>query len=302
MISNCVFPIYMIGVYFETWACPWTDDAKKSALAQIESPVTHVFLSFVKPDCSYKKSQGTWNGTGLDFSLDFQVVREAIQILKSKGIKVVLSVGGASYTNWPNVNTLSLAQLCYDLEADGWDLDYEPIAIFDKDVLINTIKVMKAYCVSGQLLSIAGFAGGCLDINDNLYMGTMKPVLKECASLLSFVNIMNYDAGKGWDYEKAYKAYVQFPVLVNWGLEVGPQGWGDAVLTEEDVRKFMTIKEKEDGWFIWAYFKTGKPNCKEVLKILSASTQPKPDLPKSQVVLCPNCHQGVIEITYKLKQ
>ena len=74
--------INMIGVYFESWACPWTDKPEQCALALIEKPIEIVYLSFARPDCTYKKSQGTWEGTGLDFSPGFQVIRQAIQILK----------------------------------------------------------------------------------------------------------------------------------------------------------------------------------------------------------------------------
>lgn len=282
----------MLGVYFESWACPWVDSVEKCALAQIEAPVTHVFLSFCKPDCAYVKSNGTYNGTGLDFSVDFQIIRQSIQVLKRKGIKVILSVGGASYTNWAQWSPLSIALLGYDLEVDGWDLDYEPTTTFDADMLIRYIKIMKAYCVSGQTISIAGFAGGCFKPVEQPYRGTLIPVLEECKEILDFVNIMNYDAGSGWDYKKAYDSYKPYCKMISWGLQVGKQGWGDALLTEQQVLEWKAYKRPEDGFFIWAYFKEGAPNCQQVLKLLLTPEPPKSKLPK-QVTLEIEGQKGV---------
>lgn len=282
---------YMIGVYYETWACPWTDKAEECELAKIDVPVTHIFLSFCRPDCTYKKSQGTWKGTGLEFSSDFQVIRQAIQIVKKKGIKVILSIGGANGI-WGGWNSLGIALLCYDLELDGFDIDYEPQDYFDAAFLSKVIKTMKSYCVSGQSLSLAGFAGGCLTPVEQPYRGTLTPVLDECYPLLDFVNIMNYDAGKDWDYVAAYKSYQKYPITVGWGLQVGHQGWGDAYLTAADVQQFLQHIEQPDFFFIWAWFKAGTPNCREVIRLISPEKE-------QGVIYCKNCGEPVCEIIIK---
>ena len=85
-----------IGVYYESWSEKWTDSGAKSGLASVAKPVSIVYLSFAKPDCTYVSGQNTFSGTGLSFSYDWKVLREAIRIVKQKGIVVMLSVGGGS--------------------------------------------------------------------------------------------------------------------------------------------------------------------------------------------------------------
>lgn len=279
--------VSMLGVYFESWEDYWADKVEDCALAKIEG-ATHVFLSFVYPNCGYKKSQGTWYDTGLEFTCDFQIIRQSIKRLQSRGIKVILSVGGASYISWEKFNPLSIALLCYDLEADGFDLDYEPINYFEKELFIECIKKMKPFCVSGQTLSIAGFAGGCLTPEQQPYRGTLIPVLEECKNLLDFVNIMNYDAGKDWDYHAAYRSYeevVDRKTPLNWGLQVGKQGWGDALLTEKDVLEFKHDLAKGDGFFVWAYFKSGSPDFRRIVELLKTPPPELPPMPIKQKLL-----------------
>lgn len=279
----------MIGVYFETWGCPWTDKPEECALAKIEKPIDVVFLSFCRPDCTYRKSQGTWYGTGLDFSPEFQVIRKAIQILKQKGIRVMLAVGGASYS-FDVFNHKNVAELMYDLELDGMDIDWEPVrGIADAHKLGPIIEQAKQYCVSGQWLSMAGFAGGCYPPREgDLYRGINLPGLQSHGHLLDFVNIMNYDAGKDWDGLAAYDSYRQvFKKELLYGFQVGKQGWGDAYLTLPEVEKACQhIKPNQDGCFVWAYFKEGNPNCKQVLDLAhSILSDEKPVTGFS----CPNC-------------
>lgn len=271
----------MIGVYFETWACPWTDKPEECALSKIEKPIDMVFLSFCRPDCTYRKSQGTWTGTGLDFSVDFQVIRKSIQILKQKGIKVLLAVGGASY-QFDTFNHKSVAELMYDLELDGMDIDWEPIrGIQDAHLLGPILEQAKQYCVSGQLLTMAGFANGTMEPrNGDPYRGVNLQGLQSHGHLLDYVNIMAYDGGKNLDVIASYNSYKQIvkcPILL--GFQVGTQGWGDAYLSLEDVTKCCTyIQPFGDGCFVWAYFKDGIPNTKQVVeeasKILNKPAKP----------------------------
>lgn len=280
----------MIGVYFESWGCPWTDKPKECALAKIEAPIEVVYLSFVKPDCTYKKSQGTWEGTGLDFSCDFKVIQKAIKILKQKGIKVMLAVGGASYS-FDTFNHKSVAELMYDLELDGMDLDWEPIkGIKDADKFGPIIEQAKQYCVEGQLLSAALFAYGAMLPNGDLYRGVNLQGLKSHGHLLDMVNIMAYDGGKDLDVIASYNSVKEvFKKHVLVGFQVGTQGWGDAYLSLEDVKKVCTyIQPFGDGCFVWAYFKDGKPNCAEVVQLASVLKKPINKPPVASFA-CPAC-------------
>jgi hypothetical protein len=96
--------------YFQSWSEKWSDDPKKLQLANIASYVNMVIVSFLKPDATYEGGNKL-SGTGLDFSADGVVVKDAIAYLKSKNpnIKVLVAVGGATYQNFAALNTKAIA-------------------------------------------------------------------------------------------------------------------------------------------------------------------------------------------------
>jgi hypothetical protein len=59
-------------------------------------------ISFAKPDCTYAKGSYALANTGLSFSSDGTVVRDAVAALKraQPNTRVMLAVGGATYTNF----------------------------------------------------------------------------------------------------------------------------------------------------------------------------------------------------------
>lgn len=68
-----------------------------------------------------------WQGTGVQFSSNADVVKGAIAILKQKNpaTKVLIAVGGATYTNWAGMNTAAIKKFVDDFGLDGVDIDYE---------------------------------------------------------------------------------------------------------------------------------------------------------------------------------
>lgn len=256
----------MIGVYYETWACPFASKAEDCALAKIEKPIDIVFLSFCQPNCTYKKSQGTWSGTGLNFSSDFQVIRQAIQILKQKGIKVLLSVGGASYS-FDVFNHKAVAELMYDLELGGMDIDWEPsqgIAVANQFGPI--LEQAKQYCFPHHMLTAAVFANGVMEPRPNdKYRGVNTTGLQSHGHLLDAICIMAYDGGKELDVIASYQSYFRFQKPLLLGYQVGKQGWGDALLSLQDVEAYSSQLRPGDGFFVWAYFKQGDPNTAQVI-------------------------------------
>jgi hypothetical protein len=284
----------MIGVYFESWACPWTNLAAASALAKIDKPIDAVFLSFGKPSMAYKAGQLTFNNTGLDFSLDFNVVKMAINILKTKGIQVFLAIGGATYT-FDNFQPQACADLMFDLGCDGLDLDWEPAAGYAAAAQLGPIiDAARKAIGTGKKLSLAGFSTGCYDPNGDTFRGMNIAGLKSHGCLLDFVNIMAYDAGKEFSVIQCYESYKKyFSKTVNVGFEVGKQGWGDALLTQTDVEKTCRyIAVKNDGCFVWAYFKTGPPSAYEVCQIADpflTKSQPLYPPPALNQFQCPQC-------------
>ncbi|KDD71361.1 hypothetical protein H632_c5208p0, partial [Helicosporidium sp. ATCC 50920] len=99
-----------------------------SKLASIPKYVSHVLISFMQPDAQYTAGSFNFQGTGIQFSYDGTVVRDAIRLLKQKNphTKVLIAVGGATYHNWAGLNTKAVADFIKDFGLDGADLDYEP--------------------------------------------------------------------------------------------------------------------------------------------------------------------------------
>lgn len=283
----------MIGVYVESWAVPWTSTGTASALGRIEKPIDTVFLAFASPACSYKKGQLTWQGTGLNFSSDFAVIQNAIAILKAKGIKVMLAVGGASYP-FNVFYAASCAALMNDLGCDGLDIDWEPSdGIKSAAQLGPLIDQARQAMGSTKFLSLAAFSTGCFEPNGDTYRGMNIQGLQSNGYQLDWVNLMAYDAGKSFDALTAYdnlKKYFKRTVL--FGFEVGQQGWGDAWLTLQDVEKACRyISAKGDGCFVWAYFKTGPPSA---IEVCDAANRFLIGTPSTPVILCPHCQNKLV--------
>jgi chitinase len=83
--------------------------------------VNAVMVSFAKPDCTYTKGSLSLQGTGLDFSSDGQVVADAIAALKAAqpNTRVLLAVGGATYTGFSAMNTKCIKDIVDDFGFDG---------------------------------------------------------------------------------------------------------------------------------------------------------------------------------------
>ena len=55
----------------------------------------------------------------MEFSQDFTVVKQAIALLKKRGVKVLISVGGGSYKFPSGDNAIAVCSLAADLDVDG---------------------------------------------------------------------------------------------------------------------------------------------------------------------------------------
>ena len=71
--------------YFQSWSEKWSDDPQKLQLANIAPYVNMVIVSFMRPDATYDGNNKLAD-TGLDFSADGAVVKDAIAYLKSKNL------------------------------------------------------------------------------------------------------------------------------------------------------------------------------------------------------------------------
>jgi hypothetical protein len=248
-----------IGIYFESWACPWEAKAEDLDLAKIDQKINLVNIAFVKPDCTYKKGSMRWDGTGLDFSMDFFVVKDAIAILKKRGVCVMLAVGGGAYWSTSKYcNYQGCVDLMSDLGCSGIDIDWE-VGIKDAQSLVDVIPLFKKIIGSGYI-SFCGFSTGANPAtpNDTTYSGMNLPAIKAHADKVDWINCMEYDAGKGFDVRGSYMNYRSvYKGPLNFGFEIGFQGWGDAILSKEDAAMGCAIVLNDgpkNGIFIWAYY------------------------------------------------
>jgi len=269
---------------------PWAARAEDTELAKINKPIDVVFLSFVQPNAQFVKGSGSFNGTGLQFAVDFHVVKDAIKILRQKGIRVMLSVGGASYKFESGFNPKAIGDLVWDLNCDGVDLDWESDQGIRKAHEFGPIiQAMRGWLGWEKLVSCAVWSTGAFENTDpvgNPYRGMNVSSLQTHGKYLNFINVMAYDAGKSYDVIQAYEAYKKiYSGAINVGFEVGSQGWGDALLTTDDVDKvvnYVKNRSSNDGIFVWAYFKQGNPNSLQVIhqanSILSSTSLGKRNL------------------------
>lgn len=265
-----------VCVYFESWKSKWTNDSATMDLSAISSPISIVNISFVSPSCSYYPGQNNFQNTGLNFSQNFMVVKGAIQLLRKKGIKVMLAVGGGSYWSQPNVyyNSTGVMNLLRDLGCDGIDLDWEVGIKYEKE-LTQAIILTRAILQPGQFLSFAGWSTGAFGptSGSGTFQGMNIHAMVNQGQRVDWINIMAYDAGKNYDPIGAlecYKIYYKGPLLL--GFEVGTQGWGDAKLSYSQADEWMRrtyLASKDYGIFIWALQKEsqGTVSVGEILEM-----------------------------------
>jgi chitinase len=284
------------GAYFQSWSSPWTSNAQTMDLANIKAPINVIFLSFVKPACSYTKGSMTFAGTGLDFSSDFAVVKAAIGILKSKGVIVMLSVGGATYHFDASFNPRAIIDFANDLGVDGIDIDWEPTGgASEAGALGGIINQFKTLYPSG-LLSMAAFSVGAYGQGafaksqpTGQYTAMCIPGLVSNGHQLDFIALMTYDAGNSFDPTEAFKAYRSYykgPMLI--GAEIPPEAWGGHVITLDKVKAYANFVKTDpntsNGLFVWSYQKAGQPTCNDIIataaSVLGAPTPVQPPTPQ----------------------
>jgi chitinase len=288
-----------LGVYYQSWSTPWASSGANLDLSKVPSPINVVFLSFAKPNCNYTKGSNTFSGTGLDFSSDFAVVKDAIQILRKRNVIVMLSVGGATYP-FDGFNPRAVVDFANDLGVDGIDIDWEPHGGASEAHLLGPIIGQVRSIYPKGLISIAAFSIGAYGVGEfanaspsGQNTGMCIPGLQTNGKDLDFICLMSYDASPVYDPVTAFRAYRSYyngPILI--GAEVPPEAWGGHVVTLSEVERYskgvVSDKNKSNGLFVWSYQKGGEPSSMSIIntasKIFNAATptppKPTPTPPK----------------------
>ncbi len=118
----------MVVGYFPSWSETYPSTSG-TRLRNIPEEVTHIFLSFIKPNMRYVKGSFDIKNVGIEVPYDGLTLKETVDILKAKGIKVILSIGGETY--WGSnesydIDHQNIADFVRDFGFDGIDWDYEP--------------------------------------------------------------------------------------------------------------------------------------------------------------------------------
>ena len=265
--------------YFQSWSEKWSDDPQKLQLANIAPYVNMVVVSFMRPDATYN-GNNSLAGTGLDFSADGTVVKDAFAHLKSENpnTKVLVAVGGATYHNFAALNTKAIADVVKDFGFDGVDIDYEPFnngqcsstngrvtCTTDAEYLriVNEIRqaVPRPYLVTVAAWSVGAYGEGeWTDAKPKAALtGLLLNLLRSPeASHIDQLNVMSYDASPEYDPKVALAAYQNyFQGSIVMGVEVPPEAWGGHVYTLPEVRDLAqaTIDSNAAGMMLWSLHK-----------------------------------------------
>ncbi|TRX60746.1 hypothetical protein FNH22_06800 [Fulvivirga sp. M361] len=119
--------------YFPSWSESWTTTGQGSKLRDIPEHVNYVFLAFARPNLTYTKGSFNIVGTGIQTPYDGNTLKESVAALKSKGVNVILSIGGETYwgsNSAYNINYQQIKDLVDDMGFAGIDWDFEPNGSF----------------------------------------------------------------------------------------------------------------------------------------------------------------------------
>ena len=213
--------------YHSSWYEVRTERPEDTSLARLPAYLTHVALSFAKPDLTYAGDLDL-TGTGLQYPYSGAVLKQAIALLKARnpGISVLVAVGGSTYGGWDKLNESALALLVRDLGADGVDIDYEPanpscvtlsgkVHCADDARTIRIVERIRAalprpLTITTAVWSVGAYGEGAFANSPpaSPWRGVALALLRSpAAAHLDLVSIMSYDAGPAFRADEALRAY-----------------------------------------------------------------------------------------------
>jgi chitinase len=275
--------------YYQSWSEDWTLNAESTQLANLPPYVTQVAVSFFKPDSTYSGGL-TWEGTGLGFSMPPEVIKNSISILKTRnpGTKVLLSVGGATYDNWAQLNANAAVTFVDEFGLDGVDIDFEPrgadcqknittgkISCATDSLYIEAVTKFRA-ALGNRMLTAAVFSVGAYGEGiysdaqpQGGYTGCSINMLNSVGYMLDSLNIMAYDAGLSFNPKEAYAAYTSyFSGPIQLGMQVAREAWGDHVISNREVVDLSTFVRDNggSGMMLWSLQKKNEegPSAQQI--------------------------------------
>lgn len=263
--------------YFQSWSETWASTPEELQLSKIAPYVNMVIVSFMKPDATYIQGSYDLSYTGLNFSADPKVVKDAIALLKQRNpnTKVLLAVGGASYTNFAQLNATAIANVVSDFGFDGVDIDYEPddnavcsyvgsqISCTTDTEFRSVVSQVREVLPRPYLVTVAAWSIGAYgegQWTDSQPKGQKTGLLLNLlrsseAAMIDQLHVMSYDAGTSYNPQEALAAYQNyFSGKVVMGVEVPPEAWGGHVYTIPTVENLAqeVVNKNAAGLMLWS--------------------------------------------------
>jgi chitinase len=239
----------MLLAYYPSWSAKIEPSgAFDAGLANLTSKVHIVALAFVRPDAAY--SGGDLAAAGLETPYGRDALKASIRKLRRSNphVKVLASVGGATYANWEKLDAANIAHLVRDLGLDGIDVDFEPhspncrrsgkgVVCDSDDLSLQIIRSLRAALPRPAMLAVSlvnvgaygeGHWAAAKPAGSRTY-GLNLAMLRDAASMkeIDLVSIMAYDAGPSYRPEEALAAVqhsYKGPILM--GFTPPPEAWG----------------------------------------------------------------------------
>lgn len=246
--------------YHPSWYEPDATRAQETTLARLPGYITHVALSFAKPDLTYAGGLDL-TGTGLEYRPSGAVMKDAIALLKARnpGTRVLVSLGGSTYTGWDRLAPASIGRLVRDLGADGVDIDFEPpapgcapragtMSCATDALIVDIVRRLRKELPRPYVISLAGWSVGAYGAGDfanappaSPWRGLLLALFASSAAReLDLVSIMSYDAGPAYDATQAFRAYRSVwkgPLAL--GIPVMPSSHGERRFTVERTAQLL---------------------------------------------------------------
>ncbi|MFE7480548.1 hypothetical protein [Streptomyces sp. NPDC057552] len=295
-------------------------DPASTRLANLPAYVSTVILCFMRPDAQYKGGC-SFEGTGIEFSYEPAVVRDAVSLLRARhpGVEVLVGIGGPTYVNWSGLNVTAIADFVSTFGLDGVDVHYEPgipesVPSGDGDAsstdgeYVRAVSALSDGLPAKSTLSVSTLPVGAYGEGQwvssqpiSAYTGVSLALLRsEVSEKITRLNIMAYDASTAYsplEALAAYRHYFTGPILL--GIQVAPEAWPQEgapnahVITLPEVEALANGVKAQGGggMFLGSVFKqakVGTPDSNEISKQICVSL----DLGDSDTPLVQGVHGG----------
>lgn len=275
-------PSLHIAAYYQTWSAKIGPTSRlDETLVNLPAGLTEVLLAFVRPDLAYAGDLDLSN-TGLEVPYSGSVLKSSLIALKTRnpGVRVLISIGGETYTNWHKLDAEAIKRFVRDFELDGIDLDFEPpsancqnragrVSCESDSALFEAVKSARGALPRPYVLWLTATNTGAYGEGawrshpptGSPSYGAFVPLLRDrgYSAMLDVINIMAYDAGPTFGPLDAYAAYRSyFPGTILIGLTPPPEAWGGHEYSiAEAVCTIKSAMEQGAGGAV--VFAIGKP-------------------------------------------